>query len=105
MEKGKALVLVILLVITIGLIPTIKLLIDVLIVFNEAIFAVLNESILSFIFKHKITFYLVGLILSGVTSFFGIKLGSDVGKFIYAIVVIGVAGMLNFLMMIITTFF
>src|SRR5690554_1906579 len=105
MEKGKTIAMLILLIITIGIIPTISLLIDVLIVFNEAIYAVFNESILSFLFKHKITFYIVGLILSSITSYFGIRLGSNFGKALYAIVAIGVVGILNFLMMIITILF
>lgn len=105
LEKGKAITLLILLVITIGVVPTIMLLIDVLVLFNEAFFIILNESILSFIFKHKITYYIVGLILSGVTSYFGVRLGSNIGKILYAIVAVGVVGMLNFIMMLITHIF
>jgi hypothetical protein len=89
MEKGKAAALLILFIITIGLIPTANLLIDVLIMFNDAIFAVLNESILSFMFKQKITFYIVGLILSSVTSYFGIKLGSECSIQLLLLVLLG----------------
>ncbi|PKK99771.1 MAG: hypothetical protein CVV57_01585 [Tenericutes bacterium HGW-Tenericutes-2] len=73
-----------------------------LITINEAVYTILNESVLRVVFKHRITFYLVGLILSGSTSFFGLKLGRDIGKLLYALVAIGVVGILNFIMMIFT---
>lgn len=102
MVKRKIIILVFLLLITIGLISTANLLLEFLIDFNDAIFSVLNQSILSILFKHKITFYIVGLILSGITSFLSIKYRSDIGKILYFLVTIGVAGMLNFIIMIIS---
>ncbi|MCF7930471.1 MAG: hypothetical protein K9L02_03055 [Acholeplasmataceae bacterium] len=105
MNKGKTIFLFILLVLAIGFIPAIELVIEVLIMLNDVIFSVLNESILSFLFKHKVTYYIVGLILSSVSSYFGVKLGINVSRILYAIVAIGIAGILNFIMMIITLIF
>ncbi len=101
MNKSKAVFLIILFIFTIGFIPTITFFFNILITLNNAMYTLLNESILSFLFKHQITYYIVGLILSGVTSLFGIKFGRSISKVLYAIVAIGVAGVLNFLMMII----
>lgn len=94
----KMIVIVIFLIITIGVLPTFNIVMDFLIIVNDAIYDALDESLLSFLFKHKITYYLVGLILSGVFSILGFKLGKSVGKILYAIVLVGVAGMLNYIM-------
>ncbi len=105
MNKSKAGFLIILLILTIGFIPTITFFFNILITLNNDMYTLLNESIFSFLFKHQIAYYIVGLILSGATSLFGIKLGSSISKVLYAIVVIGVAGVFNFLTMIIINIF
>lgn len=97
----KMIVIVVFLIATIGVVPTFNIIIDFLIIVNDAIYDVLDESLLSFLFKHKITYYLVGLILSGVSSILGFKLGKSVGKILYAIAIVGVAGMLNYIMLLI----
>lgn len=101
-NKTKIIIIITLLVLSIGLIPTINIIFEFLVKFNDAVYSVLHESIFSFIFKHKITYYLVGLLLSSLSSFFGIKLGKEIGKLLYFILGFGVAGILNFILMLIS---
>lgn len=68
-----------------------------LIELNRAVYESFGESLLSDVFKHFITFKIVGLVLStgiaGGSSF----LGKWIGKTAYAITILGVIVMLNFI--------
>lgn len=72
-------------------------LLQMLVNINYSVYESFGESLLSGVFKHFITYKIVGLILSTGIAGGSVFLGKWIGKIAYAIVIIGVVAMLNFI--------
>ncbi len=78
-------------------IEIVGLLLDVLVAVNYAIYEALGESLLSGMFKHFITYKIVGLILSTGIAGGSAFLGKWIGKVAYILVGAAVVAVLNFI--------
>jgi len=70
---------------------------EALVVFNKVFYDSLGESLLSGVFKHYLTYRIVGLILSAGIAGGSAFLGKWIGKLAYLLVAIGIVAMFNFI--------
>lgn len=91
----------IMLVLVAGPIAAVNILGDFFVEINLVFYNAIGETWVSGVFKHYITYKIVGLILSGILSTTGIYLGKYIAKLLYAVTIIGVAGVINFIVILI----